>query len=187
MTKGGRVVALISMTVFLYGLSTFFKTGSLVFPFPLNELFFLSGTIMVMFSSSSTERNKLILPILVALFGVLSQEFYWSLMLLPEKMEVFSNSLVKDVFQVFHYFGVVFWSAFIIRSSNIKFSNYLIVLNSLVLSTSFFYDWILVKFLLFLMVIMISTKSLIRTPSFNLWVLYVFLFFTKHWSLGDFI
>ena len=53
MTKGGRVVALISMTVFLYGLSTFFKTGSLVFPFPLNELFFLSGTILVMFSSSS--------------------------------------------------------------------------------------------------------------------------------------
>ena len=117
MKKGGRVVALISMTVFLYGLSTFFKTGSLVFPFPLNELFFLSGTILVMFSSSSIERNKVILPILVALFGVLSQEFYWSLMLLPEKMEVFSNSLVKDVFQVFHYCGVIFWSAFIIRLS----------------------------------------------------------------------
>ena len=86
MTKEGRVVALISMTVFLYGLSTLFKTGSLVFPFPLNELFFLFGCVLINISSISKEKTKVVLPLAAAIFGLFSQEFYWSQVLLPEQM-----------------------------------------------------------------------------------------------------
>ena len=187
MTKEGRVVALISMTVFLYGLSTLFKTGSLVFPFPLNELFFLFGCVLINISSISKEKTKVVLPLAAAIFGLFSQEFYWSQVLLPEQMEVFSNSLLKDVFQILHYISIVLWSTLIIRNSNIKYSNYLFITNVLALSTAFFYDWILMEFILFLLVILISIKHLKITPSFNLWVLYVFLFFTKYWSLGVFV
>lgn len=187
MTKEGRVVALISMTVFLYGLSTLFKTGSLIFPFPLNELFFLFGCVLINISSIFKEKTKVILPLASALFGVLGQEFYWFQVLSPEQMEVFSNALLKDVFQILHYITIVLWSALIIRNSNIKYSNYLFIINVLVLSTAFFYDWILIEFLLFLQVIIVSFKHLRLTPSFNLWVLYVFLFFTKYWSLGVFV
>ena len=100
---------------------------------------------------------------------------------------MFSNSLLKDVFQILHYISIVLWSTLIIRNSNIKYSNYLFITNVLALSTAFFYDWILMEFILFLLVILISIKHLKITPSFNLWVLYVFLFFTKYWSLGVFV
>lgn len=186
MTKEGRVVALISMTVLLYGLNTFFQTGSLVFPFPLNELFFLLGSVFIGFYSYKNEMTTVLTTIYVAITGVLSQEFYWSIFLSPERMELFSNSLYRDTFQVLHYIGILMWLILIWRKSIIHVSIYFLVIILFTLVTAFYLDIIILQMFVYLSVFLYFFKSIQRYPSLNLWFLYCVLVLAKYWSLNTF-
>lgn len=186
MTKEGRVVALISMTVLLYGLNTFFQTGSLVFPLPLNELFFLLGSFFIGFYSYRNEKITVFTTFFVAITGVLSQEFYWSIFLSPEQMELFSSSLYRDTFQVFHYIGVLFWLVLIWRKSIIHVSSYFLFLILFTLAIAFSLDIITLQLVVYLGVFLYIFKSIQCFPSLNLWILYCLLFLAKYWSLNTF-
>lgn len=186
MTKQGRVVALTSMTLLLYGLNTFFQTGTLVFPFPLNELFFIIAAIIIATLSFKEDIKLSVIGVVIGLFGVLSQEFYWSLVLSAEKMQVFSNGITKDLFLIGYYLSVLVWILFIFNKSRFNKSYFILISLILVYLFSILYEIKIVELLVYISITVLIIKELNRFPVMNLWILHLVLFITKYWSLGFF-
>lgn len=186
MTKQGRVVALTSMTLLLYGLNTFFQTGTLVFPFPLNELFFIIAAIIIASLSFKEDIKLSVVGVMVALFGILAQEFYWSLVLSAEKMQVFSNGLTKDLFLIGYYLSVLVWIVFIFNKTRFNKSYLILITLILVYLFSILYEVKIVELLVYSSIILLMIKEINRFPVLNLWVLHLVLFVSKYWSLGFF-
>jgi hypothetical protein len=186
MTKQGRVVALTSMTLLLYGLNTFFQTGTLVFPFPLNELFFIIAAIIIATLSFKEDIKLSVIGVVIGLFGVLSQEFYWSLVLSAEKMQVFSNGITKDLFLIGYYLSVLVWILFIFNKSRFNKSYFILISLILVYLFSILYEVKIVELLVYISITVLIIKELNRFPVMNLWILHLVLFITKYWSLGFF-
>jgi hypothetical protein len=186
MTKQGRVVALTSMTLLLYGLNTFFQTGTLVFPFPLNELFFIIAAIIIATLSFKEDIKLSVIGVVIGLFGVLSQEFYWSLVLSAEKMQVFSNGITKDLFLIGYYLSVLVWILFIFNKSRFNKSYFILISLILVYLFSILYEVKIVELLVYISITVLIVKELNRFPVMNLWILHLVLFIAKYWTLRFF-
>jgi hypothetical protein len=174
------------MTLLLYGLNTFFQTGTLVFPFPLNELFFIIAAIIIASLSFKEDIKLSVIGVVIGLFGVLSQEFYWSLVFSAEKMQVFSNGITKDLFLIGYYLSVLVWIVFIFNKTRFNKSYFILISLILVYLFSVLYEVKIVELLVYISTTLLMIKDVNRFPVLNLWVLHLVLFISKYWSLGFF-
>lgn len=183
MTKEGRVVAITSMTLLMYALNTFFQSGQLVFPFPLNELFFLVAALIIAFRSIKKEVLLSVFIIVAAISGVFSQEFYWSFFYDDKQMVSFSQGITKDLFQILHHFTITGGLFVSFSNSKIKPIQYITYSSILIYFLSVLLGYDLVSILVIINLIIINKRYFSERPIINVWILYFILSVTKYWTL----
>lgn len=89
MTREVKSIFLVMLTLIVYATSIFVKDGNtFVFPFPLNPFIFF--IVAVQFGYwHRTMKTMFFATVLTAMFGVLSSEVFWEIVLSVEKLEVF--------------------------------------------------------------------------------------------------
>ena len=183
MSKEGRVVALAILTIFVYAFSILLQKGAFIFPFPLNELIFLISAVSIgIYQFKQDKILSLLFPIMGFTF-VLSSEFYWAIFHTSEQMEVFSNSIVTDLFKFLFFIGLIssiYISFYQIKVKLIQFGFLLSILGiilSLILENQ------VIEVASLFIVFLISIKRIEARPNLNLWILLFVLEVTKLWSL----
>lgn len=88
MSKESRTVALSGLTLLIFALIGFLKDGSIIFPFPLNEIIFLIVVVQFVY----WHYKKGALPyyfLLSAITGVIGTQFFWEIFMPHQQLEVF--------------------------------------------------------------------------------------------------
>lgn len=192
MTREGKTVTLASLTVLLYGLSSFIQLKQVIFPFPLNEIIFLIVSVIFVKYHFNTYPKTVLLILGVGLMNVLSYEFYWNIFLSNEQMLKFSKSSASDVFKLVYYIGLIAWInvSFVLFEENLKKYFALIPITLLLVGTilsdqlSNFYSHFII-FLSIASVFALLFSKIKQYPLLYLWVLLFVLEATKVWSLAS--
>jgi hypothetical protein len=186
MSKEGRIVAIACMIYFMYGLSFFLQSGNFIFPFPLNELFFL--IISSVFAFKYVRKHSVAVGLLM--FGALayigSKDFYWNLFLNADSMQQLGDSVYLDIIFLLYYILLLFLSYFSIRIVNSKLLFYLFPIAFLLLILTNVYQYWLFEFSFFLLHAILAIYGRSKHPLFYLWILIFYLESTKYWSLVAF-
>ena len=184
MSKEGRVIALAILTIFIYAFSILLQKGAFIFPFPLNEIIFFISAIAIAIQQYKNDKLLSVLFPIVGFTFVLSSEFYWAIFYNSQQMEVFSNSLVTDLFKIIFYLGVIsliYLSFKELKSKLVEIGfivSILVIVLSLILGNQF------IEIVSLFIVFLISIKRLEVRPILNLWILLFVLEVTKLWSLA---
>ena len=100
MIREERTVFLTLLTFIVYAGLQWLEKGAFLFPFPLNEV-----TLVVIFIYILVVNRNAITTIFwiygsVLLFKLLSQQFFWTLFLSHETLEIFFATLWTDIFYI---------------------------------------------------------------------------------------
>jgi len=192
MTKEGKTVTLASLTVFMYGLTSFLQFKQIVFPFPLNELIFFIASLVFAIDHFKNNPKTMLLILVLGLFHILSLEFYWQIFLSHEKMLYLSKSSITDIFKVGFYIGTIAWIIVSFNETEEKLKKYLSLLPiTFVLAGSILNDHLLlfhaqlIIFLSYGFVVLLLFTKIKYFPLLYLWVLLFILETTKVWSLAS--
>jgi hypothetical protein len=105
MSRELRSIVLTCLVIIFYALSGLLQTGKFIFPFPIYDFIFLLLVLIFTFQNwNKYTKINFLFYFLLALFQILSNEFYWSLFLNTEEMTKFSYTLTTDVFYLLVYF-----------------------------------------------------------------------------------
>ncbi len=192
MTKEEKTVTLATLTVFMYGLTSFWQFKQVIFPFPLNEIIFLIASILFAKIHFKNSPKTISLIIGLGLLNVLSYEFYWNIFLSNETMISFSKSSATDIFKLFYYIGLITWIISTFNEIEINFRKYfaLLPITLLLIGSIFseeltpFYSQVVILLSLSFVFILVFSK-LKQYPIHYLWVLLFILELTKVWSLAS--
>ena len=127
MQKEDKLIFLTALTLIVYAVSIYLQQGALIFPFPLNPLLLLIVTTRFFFWHKNQGFPALLL-LLMGLFTFLGSEYYWSIILSPETMITFSESLITDVFLLCAYLCLIIFS----YNSALRAKNALFILLSII-------------------------------------------------------
>ena len=120
MSKEARSIFLVVLTLVFYAVSIALQSGgTLVFPFPLNPFFFFAVAVYFIF----LHRKQKVISLIIgasALFGVLSSQVLWEIILPLESMELFLNYPWIYWFQLLYGVMLLTWAAlFLIKQNDI--------------------------------------------------------------------
>ena len=171
MKREERAVFLALLTLISYATIMYFEKGALIFPFPLNEVIFLIIALQFSVWQWKNHSFQLVLILFTALFGLISTQFFWSLLLDVKSMELLVNSVILDILRITYYFFLGLWAFYFIIGTSIKSRFYLAfgfiaVECLLILSPSLLFESLLLT--------AIAAFGLIyktRAPIYLLWVL----------------
>jgi hypothetical protein len=99
MIREARLLFLVALTYLIYAASMFLDKGGILFPFPLNEAILLIVALQFAYWNRSQQFSAVNL-ILIGLFGVGMNLLYWEMVLPPDDMYAFSESLWTDFFNL---------------------------------------------------------------------------------------
>jgi hypothetical protein len=110
MIREERTVFLTVLTFVFYSIIQFWEKGVFLFPFPLNEAAIL--IIFLYFVSQNKNQLGIIWTVLglSCLLKLLSQQFFWSIILPNEKLEFLFEGMLIDLFYLLYS---IFWTIFI--------------------------------------------------------------------------
>lgn len=103
MIREAKLLFLVALTYCVYAASMYFDKGGILFPFLLNEAVFLIVALQFAYWNRAQQFTVVNL-ILIGLFGVGMNIHYWEMILPPETLRSFSESLWTDFFNLL--FGV---------------------------------------------------------------------------------
>jgi hypothetical protein len=120
MKREERVVFLALLTLISYATIMYIEKGAFIFPFPLNEVIFLIIALQFSVWQWKNHRLQLIIILISAIFGLISTQFFWSLLLDAKSMEGLVNSVTLDILRISYYFFIGLWAFYFIVGSSIK-------------------------------------------------------------------
>ncbi len=186
MTKEGKTVNIASLTILFFAIYQFIISGSLIFPFPLNEFIFLIVALSFIPIYSKTNPYTVLLTVLLGVLNILHSEFFWSMLLGAKDMQYLSESLWTDFFKLFYYIGLITWMIFTAqenKSIKIKIG---VIIPITILIIGAWKGNLLIEFSS-IIILFVYSLSQIKTQRLNyLWILLFILELTKVWSLGSF-
>lgn len=179
MNKEGKAVALAGLTLLIYALSVFFRSGALIFPFPLNEFVFM----VVAFRFLFWHPRKGALPYLFAfssVAGVLGTYFLWETILSFEQMQIFFGYTVIDWARFISEVFLVVAAAYFIGAYKKWYLKGLFVLGLGVYIYGFIFNNLDFRCLGLLAMVVPSIWQPIKQPFHLLWVL-LFMLEASEW------
>jgi hypothetical protein len=111
MIREERTSFLTALTFAIYSIIQGIEKGVFLFPFPLNEVAVLLVFVYIMFLQKRTINHQHLIFGFALVFKLLSQQFFWSLFLTNESLEVLYSGIWTDVFYLLYS---VTWIFFII-------------------------------------------------------------------------
>jgi membrane-associated HD superfamily phosphohydrolase len=185
MTLEGKALTIASLTVFMYGLTSFFQYNEVIFPFPLNEIIFLITSIYFTKLHYQYYPKMMILIISTSLINVLSCEFYWNIFLSPDKMLQFSKSSITDFLKIAYLIGLIAWIISTFIEFEIKLKKYLSLIPITFCLIGGIFDLPLITFASITFLFFFSLTKIKQHPLLYLWILLFILEGTKVWSLAS--
>jgi hypothetical protein len=131
MIREERTVFLTILTFILYSIIQFWENGIFIFPFPLNELAILFVFLYFIYLNSKQLTIIWFFVGLLCLFKLLSQQFFWSIILPNDQLEVLFNGIMTDIFYLLYAISYV---VFVILYTKEIPTNYLTLSRIAVLS-----------------------------------------------------
>jgi hypothetical protein len=186
MSKEGRVIAIACLIYFMYGLSFFLQSGHFIFPFPLNELFFLIISSLFAFRYRKSHPIAISLLMLGAFAYIGAKDFYWNLFLSSEAMVRLNDTLCLDLIFLVYYLVLLILSYFSLKCINQKILIYTFPISILLLILTNVYQFWGFEFCFFLLHAIAAFYGRFKNPLLYLWILIFYLESTKYWSLVDF-
>jgi len=110
MTKEVKSIFLVTVTLFLYGISMLFSNGAVVFPYPLNPFIFI--VVAIQFSIWHRQKALAWLIVLTALMSCLGSIIIWETLLPFHRLNSFVETIWLDVFKLLYLIGIVAWGIF---------------------------------------------------------------------------
>ena len=183
MSREGKIISIALLTIFIYAGGIFLQKGAFIFPFPLNEIIFFIAVSAMAITNFKTEKLFFSVFLFSAILHLLSNEFYWAILLNHQELESFVKSNVKDWFLIGYYIFFIAsgFVSFQKINSKLKYVNLLslgFILTSIFSGNPYF------ELLALLTISLVTIKFLSTKPSLNLWWLLFILELTKVWSLG---
>jgi hypothetical protein len=121
MNREERTVFLVFLTWMLYALGVLVDNGRLIFPFPLNEIAFLLVSALFVGWNRKADRKQLLLFSLVAIFQLLSTQFFWTFIVSDQTMEHLVHSIWLDFFSICFYIALLIWMRYFLVKTALKF------------------------------------------------------------------
>lgn len=110
MSKEARSIFLVVLTLVFYAVSIALKPGgSLVFPFPLNPFFFFAVAVYFIFLHYKQVSISILIG-LCSLFGILSSQVLWEILLRAESFESFLNYPWIYWFHLLYGISIAAWA-----------------------------------------------------------------------------
>jgi hypothetical protein len=140
MTRESRLLFLTGLTLFLFALIGYFTNGSLIFPFPLNPFIFF--IVVFQFTWWHYKRGfPIFLFLFTALTGVLSQPFFWEIVLSLDSLQSFTKIPVMVWFQFFNAAGLVASAVYLLNRQKSHFTSIITTAGILLYTFGFLYDY----------------------------------------------
>lgn len=183
MTTEGKIITKAILTVFIYGLTSFFTLGQSIFPFPLNEIIFL--IVAVYFATLHLKKNPytIIVILLSGFLALLSNEFYWEIALNTKQMTYISENKIPIKFGFVYHIFLTVWIAltfFSNESTNVK----LLGITPILLQMAGVYFELPIYCELSLAFLFLYSLLYVKqNPLLYLWILLFILECTKLWHL----
>jgi hypothetical protein len=110
MIREERSVFLAVLTLVVYSAFMLIEKGTLLFPYPLNEIILLF--VVLQFAYWNGKKHVLlgILSVSTAVLNLLSQQFIWTFFLDPEAMERLTHGSLLDILRILYYLTLLTWS-----------------------------------------------------------------------------
>lgn len=140
MTKESRLLFLTGLTLFLFAGIGYFTNGSLIFPFPLNPFIFF--IVVFQFTWWHYKRGlPIFLFLFTALTGVLSQPFFWEVVISLDSLQEFSKIPVMVWLQFFNAVGLVASAIYLLNRQKSHFTSLITTAGILLYAFGFLYDY----------------------------------------------
>jgi hypothetical protein len=183
MVKEEKTIVQAVLTVIIFAVSSYFTLGQSIFPFPLNEILF--AIVAAYFTALHFKKSPLtmLFILLSSLFGVLSSQFYWEILLNNQQMTFITQQEYPFFFRKAYESFLMVWMLFLFRDEHSKKIKAL-----LLFPLSFQLLDILFEFPLFgssslALLFIYALLRAKRSPLLYLWILLFFLEATKLWHL----
>lgn len=171
MKREQRAVFLAILTWLIYGFSVLLDKNRLIFPFPLNEIAFLIVTIYLLRIQWRTANFQKWIVLSVALFQLISTQFYWTFFLNSEWLEQLTKSVLLDFLRIIYFLSVFIWLFYSLFGLNIKFKLPILFLLFFSLFFAFYHHLLWLESLTFLVVGFMGYLKKTEYPFYLLWVL----------------
>jgi len=127
MIREERTVFLTLLTFIVYAGLQWLEKGAFLFPFPLNEAALVVIFIYILVLNRNSITTIFWIYGSVLLFKLLSQQFFWSLFLSDETLEIFFSTLWTDIFYICYGLSFLCFTYFYLaeKKRNIFFIYYL--------------------------------------------------------------
>ncbi|GEM_PF-2028561 len=187
MTKEGKTVTIASLTVVFFAVYQFLLSGTLVFPFPLNEFIFLIVVLSFVPLHFKTHPSTVILTVIVGVLNMLHAQFFHEMILGWKDMQTLSESVVTDFLKVAYYIGLIAWMIFTTQENKSLKIKIGVVLPIFILLFGVINDSLIIEFSSLTFLFIYSLTQVKHSKIHFLWILLFILEFTKVWSLGSFV
>lgn len=190
MTKEGKTVTIACLTVIFFAVYQYLISGTLVFPFPLNEFIFLIVALSFIPLHFKTSPYTVILTVLVGVLNVLHAQFFHEMILGWKDMQTLSESAVIDFLKVVYYIGLITWMIFTTQENKSLKIKIGVVVPIIILMLGAVHETtngsLLLEFSSLGILFIYSLTQIKRSKMHYLWILLFILEFTKVWSLDSF-
>ncbi|MBI1836467.1 MAG: hypothetical protein HYR91_04305 [Flavobacteriia bacterium] len=183
MTREGKTVTLAILTVFIYAISIFLQTKTIIFPFPLYEVIFFIATCTISFYQYKKERLLSLAFFVMASFGILSSEFFWSFFMNGEALINLNNGVTIDLFKLIKYLLIGTCFVFSFYKSEHKYIQFASIFPIAILFIALGNHNLILEEIAYLIVFIYALFHLEKYPILNLWILMFILETTKLWHL----
>jgi small-conductance mechanosensitive channel len=140
MTRESRLLYLTGLTLFLFAGWGYLSNGSFIFPFPLNPFIFL--IVVFQFTWWHYKRGlPIFLFLFTALTGVLSQPFFWEVVLSLDSLQNFAKIPVMVWFEFFSAVGLVASAIYLLNRQKSHFTSLITTAGILLYAFGFLYNY----------------------------------------------
>lgn len=171
MNREERSVALAILTLVVYASFLFYETGTILFPFPLNELIVLIVSIQFLIWNWNTKRLLLFILTTASIFNLISTQFFWSFFMTNENMEVFVSGISLDLLKIGYYIFLCFGLGYYFLSSTSKLKYLFFGVSLLPILLTMFTSLGIFETISFLLIALLGYKHKINYPIHLLWFL----------------
>ncbi len=120
MTREERSVTLAILTLIVYAGFLFYDTGSILFPFPLNELIVLIVSFQFLIWNWKSNRTIVSIITIASFFNFISTQFFWSFFMTNDQMEHLVAGVSLDFIKIAYYIFVCIGLGFYFLKSSSK-------------------------------------------------------------------
>jgi len=115
MTREERSVSLAILTLIVYSVFMYLEKGSILFPYPLNEVIFLIISTQFFWWNRHIPGKIFLYPAVSALVNLLSTQFFWSLWLDGIQMELLTTGPLLDILKLIYFVLLGIWAINTVR------------------------------------------------------------------------